>query len=87
MTRQDGRPEFVPNIYKHGRLKTRKEMDEDGTLDKIAMANMPDKIKNMSFDGLREGCEPVTQSYIDSLKELTEGVDVDLDAPLGDDDD
>lgn len=80
-----GRPEPCANIYKHGRLKTRKEMDEDGTLDQLAMDTMPDEVKNASIDELVEACQPVTQEYIDSIKELTDGVEVDLDEPLSSD--
>lgn len=42
-------------------------------------------IKNSTFGELLENSRPVTEKELEHIKELTEGVEVDLDAPLSDD--
>jgi len=83
----DGRPEYCANIYKHGRLKTRKEMDEDGTLDRLALHRMPKQVRCKSFDELKSEIKPVSKDLVDEIKELTDCVEVDFEAPLNPDDD
>ena len=66
---KNGRPDTPPNIYKHGRLMTMKEMEIQ-------------RISKLSFDELKNECKPVSKELFDKVAELTKGIEVDLDEEL-----
>ena len=57
----NGRPDSPPQIYKHGRLKSHKEMIEDGTAH-------PDLEKNLAMHAANKAV-PIKQSTIDEIVE------------------
>lgn len=63
----DGRPPYVPNIYKHGRLKTGEELEKEKK-----------RIMDLGFDKFLNECGPISAKTVDYLKELVEGVKIDL---------
>jgi hypothetical protein len=69
----NGRPRAAANIYKNGRLKTGKELEEEIK-----------RIEGLELDELVAESKPVTTEHVKHLKELTDGVDIDLDAKLSD---
>jgi hypothetical protein len=70
------RPKACANIYKHGFLKNESEMKKER-----------ERIMKLRFNDLLKECEPFTQEKLDYMKELVDGVEIDLDEKLGSDDD
>ena len=78
MSNNNGRPKACANIYIHGRLKNKTEMGAERK-----------RIMSLRFDDLLKECSPITQEKIDHIKELVDGIDIeiDIDQPLDQKDD
>lgn len=56
----------------------------DDVVDVLAMEAMPAELRDTSFDELLEQSSPMPQEMMDRIEALIGDVDVDLDAPLSD---
>ena len=76
MSNNNGRPKACANIYTNGRLKNKTEMEAERK-----------RILKLSFDDLLKECSPITQEKIDHIRELVDGIEIDIDQPLDQKDD